>query len=213
MIDLREIFLSIQGESTYSGLPCIFIRLAGCNLRCSYCDTVYSYEKSLSLDSAGILQKISKYEPVKLVEITGGEPLLQNQVYSLIASLYTKGYRILLETNGSLSLEKTPGYVKKIVDVKCPGSSEQNSFLLSNLQYLKRDDELKFVLTDYDDYCFAKEFIKTHQITNIPVHFSPVTTTLSPERLAEWILKDRLAVRLHLQIHKLIWGSKEEGVF
>lgn len=204
MIDLSEIFLSIQGESTFTGLPCIFIRFAGCNLRCSFCDTTYSYRKSYSLTINEILQKTAEFEPVKLVEITGGEPLLQSEIYPLFELLNANCYRILLETNGSVNLAKVPQYVTKIVDVKCPGSKHEDSFLIRNLQYLNPHDQLKFVLTDYEDFCFAKSFLDKHSITAVNVLFSPVGEKLPPKTLAEWILKERLSVRLQLQMHKVL---------
>ena len=210
MIDLVEIFCSIQGESTYAGLPTIFIRLAGCNLRCSYCDTTYSYEKKYALSPSNIVSQIKKYAPVNLVEITGGEPLLQEKVYELFALLNGESYIILLETNGSLSLEKVPEYVHKVVDVKCPGSKETESFLLSNLQYLKPGDEIKFVLTGLEDYSYAKRFIAKNDCAEYQILFSPVRESLEPALLAKWILHDKLPVRLQLQLHKYIWSNGSE---
>ncbi|MBW6515108.1 MAG: radical SAM protein [Candidatus Cloacimonetes bacterium] len=209
MIDLSEIFCSIQGESTFAGLPCIFIRLAGCNLRCSYCDTFYSYEKAFSLSTEDIVEKISEFRPINLVEITGGEPLLQTEIYRLFDLLNKQGYKILLETNGSISLEKVPFFVTKIVDVKCPGSGCKDPFLLTNIQFLTLQDELKFVLSNYEDYIFAKEFLAENSISNLPILFSPVPDRLQPHLLANWILKDRLPVRLQLQLHKYIWHGEE----
>lgn len=211
MIDLTEIFCSIQGESAKAGLPCIFIRFAGCNLRCSYCDTTDSYTKRFSLENTEILQRIKKYDPLKIVEITGGEPLIQKDVYQLLPLLNVAGYEVLLETNGSVSLAEVPGYVTKIVDVKCPGSKEQDSFLLSNIMYLNPADELKFVLTDEEDYLFARKFLQDNELPVMNIHFSPVERFLAPRTLANWIIRDRLPVRLQLQIHRYIWGDEPEG--
>lgn len=213
MLNLSEIFYSIQGESTCAGLPCIFIRLAGCNLRCKYCDTTYGYETSFSLEPGEILQEIQKYEPVKLVEITGGEPLLQEEVYTLFELLDKNNYKILLETNGSIKLEKVPHYVTKIVDVKCPGSGEENSFLLGNLKHISpRKDEIKFVILDRRDYDWAKDFIKKHNLQKYIILFSPVLEKLESQKLARWITEDKLPVRMQLQLHKLIWGKDRKGV-
>jgi 7-carboxy-7-deazaguanine synthase len=213
MIDICEIFLSIQGESTYQGLPCIFIRFSGCNLRCSYCDTTYSFQSGKLFTVDEIIQYLKKeYGSIKLVEITGGEPLLQREIISLIERLQSERYKVLIETNGSLNLQDIPDYVVKVVDVKCPGSGEVDSFRIDNLSYLNDKDELKFVLADHKDYLFAKEFITKHQIKTPIIHFSPVIVSLSPATLAEWILKDRLNVRLHLQLHKYIWNPDTRGV-
>ena len=213
MLDICEIFSSIQGESTYQGLPCIFIRFSRCNLRCSYCDTTYSFESGKLFTVNEVIRYLKReFDSIKLVEITGGEPLLQKELIPLIETLHYEGYKVLLETNGSLSLQDIPDYVVKIVDVKCPGSGEVDSFRIDNLSYLNEKDELKFVLTDYKDYLFAKEFITKHQINTPIIHFSPVLTSLSPATLAEWILKDRLNVRLHLQLHKFIWSLDTRGV-
>ena len=210
MIDLVEIFCSIQGESTQAGLPMIFIRLAGCNLRCSYCDTTYSYKKKISLSSADIVSDIKRYEPFKLVEITGGEPLLQEEVYELFSLLDELGYKIFLETNGSIPLAKVPTFVHKIVDIKCPGSKEQGTFIISNLQYLTLEDEIKFVLTGHDDYAYAREFINKYDCLRYTILFSPVRESLDPALLASWILRDRIPARLQLQLHKYIWKNGNE---
>lgn len=213
MLNISELFYSIQGESTYSGLPCIFIRLTGCNLRCNYCDTTYSYESDISLSINEIITKVKEYDPVKLVEITGGEPLLQPEVYQLFESLHENGYTILLETNGSISLKDIPGYVIKIVDVKCPGSSKDNSFLLENLEYVnKAKDEIKFVLSDNFDYNWAKDFMIKYKLNEYEVLFSPVSDKLKLQDLAQWIIVDKLPVRMQLQLHKIIWDKDRRGV-
>ena len=213
MLKISEIFCSIQGESTYSGLPCIFIRLAGCNLRCDYCDTTYSYESDISLSIDDIITKIQEYDPIKLVEITGGEPLLQSEVFQLISLLHENGYTILLETNGSMLLKDVPEYVIKIIDVKGPGSDEENSFLIENLEYINIEkDEIKFVLSDNFDYNWAKDFIMKYQLNEYEILFSPVAGKLKPADLAKWIIDDKLSVRMQLQLHKIIWDKDKRGI-
>ena len=213
MLNLSEIFFSIQGESTSAGLPCIFIRFAGCNLRCKYCDTKFSYETKFSLETQEILQKIKKYYPVKLMEITGGEPLLQNEVYDLIESFHKENFKILLETNGSISMKLVPQYVIKIVDVKCPGSGYEDSFLKENLKYIdSKKDEIKFVLSDRNDFDWAKDFIRKFNLENYKIIFSAVFEKLDSKTLAQWILADKLKVRMQLQMQKYIWGKDRRGV-
>ena len=213
MLNLSEIFFSIQGESYFAGLPCIFIRLAGCNLRCKYCDTKFSYDTNFSLETQEILNKIQKYSPVKLVEITGGEPLLQNEIYDLIESLHKKDFKILLETNGSISMKQVPKHVTKIVDVKCPGSGFEDSFLEENLKYIdSKKDEIKFVLLDRNDFNWAKDFIKKFNLENHKIIFSAVFEKLSSKILAHWILEEKLEVRMQLQMQKYIWGKDKRGV-
>lgn len=213
MLNISEIFCSIQGESTYAGLPCIFIRLAGCNLRCEYCDTTYSHESEINLSIEDIITKVKEYDPIKLIEITGGEPLLQPEVYKLFESLHKNGYNILLETNGSISLKDVPEYVIKIVDVKCPGSGEENSFLLENLEFIDQEkDEIKFVLSDNYDFNWAKDFINKYKLFEYEILFSPVSDKLEPQDLAKWIIDDKLPVRLQLQLHKIIWDKDKRGV-
>lgn len=202
-LNVTEIFYSLQGESTYSGYPCIFIRLSECNLRCVYCDTQYAFGKGKSMAISSIMEEVKKY-PCSLIEITGGEPLLQEDVDALFEELYKFPYKILLETNGAISLEKVPDYVIKIVDVKTPGSGMEKSFLLENLQYLNPQDELKFVITDKVDYQFAVDFLKKYKPQVRCVHFSPVTELLNPKELACWMLEDGLEARLTLQLHKII---------
>jgi 7-carboxy-7-deazaguanine synthase len=177
MINISEIFYSLQGESSYMGFPCIFIRFAGCNLRCSYCDSTFSYETKDRLTVEQILQQIRKFKPVKLIEITGGEPLLQNEVYNLIKELNSENYNILLETNGSIDLQNVPKFVIKIVDIKCPTSGYGNSFLKKNLQFINETDELKFVISDNRDYIWAKKFIETNNLKNMK-SYSPLLPIL-----------------------------------
>ncbi len=212
-MDLIEIFLSIQGESTFAGLPCIFIRLAKCNLRCTYCDSVYTFETKFQLEIKQIIQKIKEFSPIKLVEITGGEPLLQEKVYDLFEALHNEDYRILLETNGSIALDKVPEYVHKIVDIKTPGSGYPDSFAEKNIALLDKErDEIKFVITSREDYEFSLKKIKKYSLKNYKVLFSPVTNSIEPKTIVEWILEDKLAVRFQLQLHKYIWDADTEGV-
>lgn len=205
---ITEIFYSIQGESTYSGLPCIFIRLAGCNLRCDWCDTEYSLNdhdgSEMSVDA--ILDHIKQYD-CALVEITGGEPLKQGGTKILASRLIGDGYDVLLETNGTYSLDGL-GKVVKIVDIKCPSSGEGGSFLMDNLKYLTPDDEVKFVMASRADFDFACDFVNTHLTGVVKVIFSPVEGRLTLKDLADWILSSAINVRLQTQLHKVIWGSE-----
>lgn len=212
MIKLIEIFCSIQGESSYVGYPCIFIRFAECNLRCNYCDTQYSYKANFSMDLENILDELRKYHPVKLVEITGGEPLLQAEITDLIDLLLENKYQVLLETNGSLPLDKIDKRVHKIIDVKTIKSGSKNSFCMSNLGYMTPTDELKFVISDYDDYNWSKEFVFKNNLLSRNILFSPVYDKISPEILVSWIVEDKLHVRFQLQIHKYIWDPSKQGV-
>lgn len=211
-LEITELFFSIQGESSYAGQPCVFIRLAGCNLRCTFCDAPYAYEEAPTRKSlAEILAFVADF-PGFPVEITGGEPLLQEEVYPLMAALLATGRRVLLETNGSLPLDRVPAGVVKIVDVKCPESGTGGSFDLNNLLLLCADDELKFVISSRDDYNWAVDFLRAYRRPNGPlVHFSPVTTLLEPGVLADWILADRLPVRLQIQLHKVLWPEAVRG--
>lgn len=202
-LKINEIFYSLQGESNYAGYPCIFIRLAECNLRCSYCDTQAAWGPGQAMSISSIMELIQCY-PVRLVEITGGEPLYQDEVILLMEALQTADYHMLLETNGSLYLGEVPAYVIKIVDVKTPGSAMAQSFMKENLKFLQPHDELKFVLTNYPDYRFALEFISTHQPRVAAIHFSPVPGILPAQELAKWMLQDGVKVKLSLQLHKLL---------
>lgn len=209
MLQICEIFYSLQGESSYSGLPCIFVRLAGCNLRCSWCDTSYSHSEGNSMSLPSILSEIKAY-PARLVEFTGGEPLLQKAaLLPLFATLHSEGYTILLETNGSIALQGLPDYVTAIVDIKCPASEVwQNEAelkpWLENLARLRPQDELKFVLATREDYLFAVDFIQAHSLQAFHIIFSPIAERLAPTQLAAWLLEDGLPHRLQLQLHKLI---------
>jgi len=210
---VNEIFYSIQGESLYSGLPCVFVRLSGCNLRCSYCDTRYAYEDGTEIALNEIIKHVEDYE-CPLVEITGGEPLLQNDTPFLIYKLLEKGYKVLLETNGSLDIGIIDKRCIKILDVKCPSSGESDRNDLKNLGKLCPEDQVKFVVGNRQDYEFAKEItrIRCVGIAENHILYSPVSGEINPARLAEWILEDRLGVRLHLQLHKVIWPDAERGV-
>ncbi len=202
-LNITEIFYSLQGESSYTGYPCIFIRLSECNLRCSFCDTQYAFGKGKSLAISSIMEQVSNY-PCKLVEVTGGEPMFQDDVTELFSALQESGYKVLLETNGSLYLGDVPDYVIKIVDVKTPGSGVAESFMKWNLKCLKPHDELKFVLTGYHDYRFALDFLAQHSPTVNAIHFSPVQSLLNPNDLASWMLEDGVNAKLSLQLHKIL---------
>ena len=212
LLEISEVFYSIQGESSYAGYPCFFIRFAGCNLRCTWCDARYTYEDEHSSYTMGrVLAELGKY-PGVLVEITGGEPLLQPNVYLLLDELLAAGRTVLLETNGSISLAEVPRAVVKIMDVKCPGSGMHEKMDLANFSFLAQQDEIKFVLSSRDDYTWATRLLATHGLQTIaPVTFSPVTSRLAPSLLAGWILEDRLPVRLRLQLHTILWPEKTRG--
>jgi len=211
-LEVSELFFSIQGESSYAGQPCVFVRLSGCNLRCRYCDAKYTYEEEGTLTDIGeIISFVERY-PDFPVEITGGEPLLQDNVYPLMEELLSAGHKILLETNGSISLGKVPAEVVKIMDIKCPGSGMHKHLDKNNLELLGPGDELKFVLCSRADYEWATALLKEKKINkSVVIHFSPVADELSPALLAEWIMEDRLPVRLQLQLHKIIWPEVSRG--
>ena len=207
---VNEIFYSIQGESIHNGRPCIFIRLTGCNLRCSYCDTGYAYDKGLEMEIAAILDRVAIYD-CSLIEITGGEPLLQKETPDLIYCLLEKGYEVLMETNGSFDISIVDDRCIKIVDIKCPTSGESDKNDLNNLKKLDPKDQVKFVIGSRGDYDFAKEIIELIRPEFPADHilFSPVSAKMEYAKLAEWILEDNLKVRLHLQLHKIIWPDKQ----
>ena len=214
MLKINEIFKSIQGESTYAGLPCTFIRLAGCNLRCTYCDTNYAYYHGRELSDKEIISKIEEYG-VRCVEFTGGEPLLQEETPPLIKTLLDKGYDVLIETNGSICIGCLDKRITVIMDLKTPKSGMSERMNFKNLDFLKENDEIKFVLMDESDYIWAKDIIKKHHITDKfkKILMSPAYSVLQPKALASWILRDNLPVRLQLQIHKYIWAPEEnEGI-
>jgi 7-carboxy-7-deazaguanine synthase len=210
---LNEIFFSLQGESTYGGLPCLFIRLAGCNLECSWCDTTYARgaKSGAEMSVEAILEEAAKF-PQGLVEITGGEPLLQEDTPMLAAGLLGMFETVLLETNGSLDIDLVPEGVVRVVDVKCPSSGASGSFDAANLARLRPSDEMKFVIGGRRDYEFAKEFISSMEGTALKqrnIIFSPVSETLKPRVLAGWVLEDRLPVRFQLQLHRCIWPGEK----
>lgn len=208
-----EIFTSIQGESTYAGLPCTFVRLAGCNLRCLYCDTQYSYDNGIEMSVADVIGRV-KPAGVKLVEITGGEPLLQKEETLLLArGLLDAGYEVLIETNGSRSIQDIDKRAVIILDVKTPGSRMSEEMDFSNFDLLKPSDEVKFVICDRADYDWSKKMITTFGLTDrAKVLFSPALGMIQPSQLAGWVVEDRLAVRLNTQVHKYIFGPDERGV-
>ncbi len=209
---VTEIFTSIQGESTFCGLPCTFIRMTGCNLRCKYCDTPYALEGGEELDLDQIMDKVRE-SGISLVELTGGEPLLQEECYLLINLLLEEGYTVLLETNGSLTLKKLDSRVMKIVDIKCPGSGMSEKMDFSNVNYLTGKDEVKFVISDKGDFDWAKGIIDTYGlIEKCKVLISPVLSRLEAKDVAGWILEERLPVRLQLQLHKVIWPDLDRGI-
>jgi 7-carboxy-7-deazaguanine synthase len=222
-----EIYKSVQGESTFTGLPCIFVRLAGCNLRCTWCDSEYTFSGGKKMSQQEVEAAVAELAPVKLVEITGGEPMLQErEVVPLMEGLVSRGYTVLLETSGERPLGNVPRSVRKIVDVKCPSSGEGASFNLSNLEALSSSDEVKFVIADRQDYDFARAFVREHGlVTKVgAVLFSPAfkkdaapardaaNCLLDPRVLVEWILEDGLNVRLGLQMHKFVWEPMTKGV-
>lgn len=212
MIAVNEIFYSIQGESTNAGLPCVFIRLTGCNLRCSYCDTPYAYEEGDDMSIEQILRKIRSF-PCHLVEITGGEPLIQKETPRLAESLLAQEYHVLVETNGTFNIRCLPPDVCCIMDIKCPSSGESDRTDWENLRRLTETDEVKFVLSNFSDYSWAREVIlKYDLIHRCPVHFSPVENCLDARKLAKTMLKDGLPVRLHLQLHNRLWPDVTRGV-
>jgi 7-carboxy-7-deazaguanine synthase len=239
MMQVTEIFRSIQGESTYAGLPCIFVRLTGCNLRCTWCDTAYAFYGGTKMSVDDVLERVhdlsrpepayevqnrpmpSQREQIPLVELTGGEPLLQPDAVGLAQRLTAENYTVLVETSGERFVGSLPQEVVKIVDVKCPDSGEGGTFLLDNLEAIDLKDEIKFVIGSRRDYEFAREFSAKHELARRvrQVLFSPVFPDpngswngLDARLLSEWILADRLPVRLGLQMHKFIWHPSTRGV-
>jgi 7-carboxy-7-deazaguanine synthase len=235
MMTITEIFRSIQGESTHAGLPCIFVRLTGCNLRCTWCDTAYAFHGGTKMSVEEILTRVEELSTiapgvdsskraargVSLVELTGGEPLLQPDVIPLAQKLLDSGYTVLIETSGERPIADLPPEVIKIVDIKCPDSGEADTFRLENLDAMNHKDEIKFVISSRHDYEFAREFTverglarRVHQVVFSPVHADPEGTWpgMRAQDLAEWILADGLPVRLGLQLHKFIWHPATRGV-
>lgn len=212
MLKVNEIFYSIQGESTHAGMACVFVRLSGCNLRCVWCDTAYAFHEGQRMSVARVLEQIDGYG-CPLVEVTGGEPLLQPEVIPLMDELLRRGYHVLLETGGSLPIDSVPAGVERIIDIKCPGSGEVHSNHWENLGHLRAGDQLKFVIADRDDYLWAAQTIAARKLAGrCPLLFSPVHGKLDAGEMSAWILQDRLPVRVQLQLHKLLWPGVERGV-
>ena len=229
---VTEIFKSIQGEGTRAGLPCIFVRLTGCNLRCTWCDTAYAFHGGKKMGVNEVLARVHELAErradasapqatVPLVELTGGEPLLQEEIYEVAQKLLAAGYTVLVETSGERFVGRLPQEVIKIVDVKCPDSGEADTFEMKNLEVIGQRDEVKFVLSTRRDYEFARDFTRQHQLSQRvgAVLFSPVFEDpdrkwqgLQPRALVEWILADGLPVRLGLQLHKFVWDPATKGV-
>ncbi len=213
MLTINEIFHSVQGESSYAGQPCVFVRLTACDLRCSWCDTTYAFHEGGKRTLDDVVSVVDGYG-CSLVEITGGEPLLQDDVYPLMERLLANGKTVLLETGGHRSTDRVPTGVVTILDVKCPGSGEAHRHDWSNFDRLGTRDEVKFVLRDRVDYEYARDVLARYGLADrvAAVHFSPVHGELVPRRLAEWVLSDRLPVRVQLQVHKIIWDPQTRGV-
>jgi 7-carboxy-7-deazaguanine synthase len=213
MLTVNEIFYSIQGESTHAGRPCVFVRLTACDLRCTWCDTPYAFDEGRKRTIDDVVQDVEAYG-CPLVEVTGGEPLLQEDVYPLMDRLLADGHTVLLETGGHRSIARVPREVVKIVDIKCPGSGEAAHNDWSNLERLAPHDQVKFVILDRADYEFARDVVRRHDLARraAAVLLSPVHGVLDPQALSDWILEDRLPVRLQLQLHKIIWAPETRGV-
>ena len=211
-LSVSEIFYSIQGESLYAGRPCAFVRLSGCNLRCRYCDTTYAYENGTEMAITKIIREIESFQ-CPLVEVTGGEPLLQRRTPDLIKELIERGHTVLLETNGTMAIDKVDPRCIRIMDIKCPGSGESGKTEISNFDRLLPKDQIKFVITDRTDYEYAKKLLTDKWQNKPPVEvlFSPAFGTHQPAILAAWILADHLPARLQLQLHKILWPSAECG--
>ena len=213
MLTINEIFHSVQGESTYAGRPCVFVRLTACDLRCSWCDTPYAFHEGTKRHLEDVLEEVDRFD-CSLVEVTGGEPLLQEDVYPLMQGLLERGKNVLLETGGHRSTERVPPQVVTILDVKCPGSGEATHMEWTNLERLRTHDEVKFVVKDRADYEYARNVLARHDLASraAAVHLSPVHGVLEPRTLSEWVLADRLPVRVQLQLHKYIWDAHTRGV-
>jgi 7-carboxy-7-deazaguanine synthase len=213
VLTVNEIFHSIQGESTHAGRPCVFVRLTACDLRCSWCDTPYAFHEGQKMSVEEVVGRVREYG-CDVVEITGGEPLLQKEVYPLMQRLLDEGRTVMLETGGHLSVEAVPEAVVRVIDVKCPGSGESEKNHWPNLENLRPTDEIKFVIKDRADYEFARDVVSKHELIDrcAAVHFSPVHGILDAKQLAAWVLEDRLRVRVQLQLHKFIWSPETRGV-
>jgi 7-carboxy-7-deazaguanine synthase len=213
LVTINEIFYSVQGESTYAGRPCVFVRLTACDLRCSWCDTPYAFHEGTRRPLADVLEAVDRFD-CPLVEVTGGEPLLQEEVYPLMQGLLDRGKTVLLETGGHRSTARVPDPVVTILDIKCPGSGEASRTDWENLARLRAHDEVKFVIRDRADYEYARDAIARHALPGraAAIHLSPVHGVLDPKLLSEWVLADSLPVRVQLQLHKYIWSPETRGV-
>jgi 7-carboxy-7-deazaguanine synthase len=213
MLTINEIFYSVQGESTYAGRPCVFVRLTACDLRCSWCDTPYAFHEGSKQSVEKVLGRVDGFA-CPLVEVTGGEPLLQEEVYPLMERLLERGRTVLLETGGHRSTARVPERVVTILDVKCPGSGESEKNDWNNLDRLRLHDEVKFVVKDRGDYEYARDVITRYHLPDRvnAIHLSPVHGVMNPRTLSEWVLQDNLPVRVQLQLHKYIWDPATRGV-
>lgn len=212
MLKVNEIFYSIQGEGTAAGLPCVFIRLTYCNLRCTYCDTEYAFYEGKDFSIPQIIDEVKKIN-CNLVEVTGGEPLMQKETFDLLTQLCDNKFNVMLETGGSISIAKVDKRVKIIMDVKCPSSGMVNKNLYENISFLKKEDEVKFVIGDREDFNWAKDILVQYQLDKkCSILFSPVFDKIEYDQLVNWILEDRLPVRFQLQLHKFIWHPETRGV-
>ena len=213
MLTINEVFYSVQGESSYAGRPCVFVRLTACDLRCSWCDTPYAFHEGTKRSLESVFAEVDTYK-CPLVEVTGGEPLLQADVYPLMEGLLARGRTVLLETGGHRSTARVPASVVTILDVKCPGSGEAEKNDWTNLERLQSHDEVKFVIKDRTDYQYAREIVARHDLARraAAVHFSPVHGVMDARTLSEWVLADSLPVRVQLQLHKYIWDPTTRGV-
>ena len=208
---VTEIFHSIQGESSHAGRPCVFVRLTGCNLRCRWCDSEYTFTGGEKMPLDEVVARVRGYG-CKLVEITGGEPLAQSEAFDLIRRLCDEGFEVLIETSGSIDITPVDRRAKIILDVKCPGSGEAAKNRWENLDHLRGHDEIKFVIADRADYDFARRVVAEKNLDRWTVLFSPVWGELDMKTLAEWMLADRVTARLQTQLHKHIWGAEVRGV-
>ena len=211
-LKINEIYYSVQGESTHAGRPCIFIRLTYCNLRCSYCDTEYAFYDGKDMEITYIMSEIKRWD-CNLVEVTGGEPLFQDECIDLLNELVNSNYEVMLETGGSLSISDVPKKVVKIVDFKCPSSGMVKKNLWSIVDDLQAHDEVKFVIGNREDFDWAKDHIMEYSLDKIcTLLFSPTFGEIDPQQIVEWILAENLPVRMQLQMHKMIWSPEEKGV-
>ncbi len=213
VLTINEIFHSIQGESTHAGKPCVFVRLTACDLRCSWCDTPYAFHEGHRMSLDAVLEEVERFG-CQTVEVTGGEPLLQKEVYPLMQALLDRGKTVLVETGGHRSVAEVPAGVIKVMDIKCPGSGEAHRMDWANLDRLGAHDEVKFVIKDRADYEYARNVVSHHALSAkvSAVLFSPVHGVLDSRTLSEWVLADRLPVRVQLQLHKYIWDPGTRGV-